>query len=459
MKERAKTENYTLYEGSMLEMEEHIAPNSIDAIVTDPPYELGFMGKSWDKSGIAFQTETWEKCLNVLKPGGYLLCFGASRNFHRVACAIEDAGFEIRDTILWLYSNSMPKSMNLSKAIESQEKYGKAEARTKRLVDQDCDTDEYVKVQNNNKIKGELMEFTRKESAAGTELARKWTGWGTTLKPGYEPVIVARKPCGGSNTENVIKWGVGGINIDECRVPFESVEDAKSYENNNDCNLRSSKDAGENWSEGITGNWGFKVLKGKREVPQGRFPSNIILTYNDDDGEFLENFPNSGNESPGGAYSYAGKEYQKSVNCFSQKTIKPNSPSNYGGSGSTARFFYNAKCSKRDRDEGLPEGTRNYHPTVKPVSLMQYLVRMVAPKGATILDPFNGSGSTGKAAMYENRDRDAGYNYVGIDLDNHYLDISKERMDFVIEGGIEIEKNTKQKPKLKPDNSSQLELF
>lgn len=366
----SSNENYKLYEGNMLDMLEVIEFNSIDSIITDPPYELNFMNKGWDNSGIAFQKETWQKCYEVLKPGGYLLAFGGTRTFHRIACAIEDAGFEIRDTIMWLYGSGFPKSMNIGPAIDKKN---------------------------------------------DSEETKRWAGWGTALKPAYEPIIVARKPYKGSCVDNILKYDVGGLNIDECRVPSKPGEYDIRHYTQEDC---------------------FQNLKPKQShyqvkpQPEGRFPANVIFTYDDTDKEDVcGGFPNSDN----------------------------------GNNDSAARYFYCAKASKRDRDEGLDafpdkfygqsggaqaaiargesysKGSgfntakvrKNTHPTVKPTSLMQYLVRLVTPKGGTILDTFNGSGSTGKAAMYENKEKNKGYKYIGIELTEEYLPISKARIEYV----------------------------
>ena len=383
-------EAYKLYQGSMLDMLDVIEPNSIDAIVTDPPYELGFMGKSWDSTGIAFQVETWKKCFDVLKPGSYLLAFGGSRTFHRIACAIEDAGFEIRDTIMWLYGSGFPKSVNMGLAIDRR-----------------------------NGVESEIIG-----QADGLDIRvaqNKWAGWGTALKPAYEPIIVARKPYERSGIDNILKYGVGGINIDECRVPSKPGEYDIRHYNHEDC---------------------FQNLKPKQShyqvkpQPEGRFPSNVILTYDDTDKEEV---------------------------CGSMPDVgSGNNGTPYNDDSSASRYFYCAKASKRDRDEGLDalpdkfygqsggaqaaiargesysKGSgfntakirKNTHPTVKPVSLMQYLIRLVTPKGGIVLDPFNGSGSTGKAAMYENNDRNAEYTYIGIELTPEYLPISDARIQY-----------------------------
>lgn len=418
--------SYKLYQGSMLDMLDVINLNSVDAIVTDPPYELGFMGQSWDSSGIAFQVDTWKKCFDVLKPGGYLLAFGGSRTFHRIACAIEDAGFEIRDTIMWLYGSGFPKSMNIGPAIDKKlgikSELGGVKPGHQGFVGRTTHGD--------TRFDGGMAGFDRPwmhddekreayhyQKLPTSENAKVWQGWGTALKPAYEPVIVARKPYAGSCVDNILKYGVGGINIDECRVPAKPGEYDIRHYTNEDC---------------------FQNLKPKQShyqikpQPEGRFPSNVILTYDDTDKEEVcSGMPENNSED----------------------------------NGSAARYFYCAKASKRDRDEGLDafpnklygqsggaqaaiargedyhKGSgfntakvrKNTHPTVKPVNLMQYLVRLVTPKGGTVLDPFNGSGSTGKATMYENNDRNAEYAYIGIELTSEYLPISDARIQYALQ--------------------------
>jgi site-specific DNA-methyltransferase (adenine-specific) len=425
MKLYSSDENYKLYNGNMLDMMEVIEPNSIDAIITDPPYELNFMNKSWDNSGIAFQKETWKKCYDALKSGGHMLVFGGSRTFHRIACAIEDAGFEIRDTIMWLYGSGFPKSMNIGLAIDKRNgveskvigigKSGKEETHTRSL----------------NLVKGGFGgEFEIKKAQ------NEWKGWGTPLKPSYEPIIVCRKPCEGSIVDNVMKYGVGGINIDECRVPLENGD----VKTKGGCKTREDNISHLKFRAGQIN---------KEDNSCGRFPANTILTYDDSDfDEVCSGFPNTKSSDGSGDSSqgFGGNIYGKYNH---DKPI-----SHLGGLGdesSASRYFYCAKASKRDRDEGLEEfeeklgirinaprenetvktkPRRNIHPTVKPTSLMQYLVRLITPKGGTILDPFNGSGSTGKACMYENADRNANYKYIGIELTEEYLPISKARIEF-----------------------------
>lgn len=425
-------EQYKLYNGNMLDMLEVIEPNSIDSIITDPPYELNFMGKGWDNAGVSFQKETWEKCFQVLKSGGYLLAFGGSRTFHRIACAIEDAGFEIRDTIMWLYGSGFPKSMNIGLAIDKKNgveseviSTGRSGATSRAYQSEEMTTsgDYEIKKANN-----------------------EWNGWGTALKPSFEPIIIARKPFKGSLVDNVIKNGVGGYNIDECRVGNETISIH---------NAPKGTFAGGEYGRGSdTSSYRDSI---------GRFPANTILTYDDTDfEEVCGGFPYTKGDN-----RTSKQTYDKSI-WGNAKSVESNCL--YADSGSASRYFYCAKASKKDRDEGLDsfqekntgdlqggrkEGSagslrvrtdgsigvnpyagngspkKNTHPTVKPTELMQYLVRLVTPNNGTILDPFNGSGSTGKAVMYENKERNKNYKYIGIELTEEYLPISKARIDFV----------------------------
>lgn len=363
---------------------DELEENSVDAIVTDPPYELNFMGKGWDNAGISFSKGTWAKCLRVLKPGGYMLAFGGSRTYHRIACAIEDAGFEIRDCIMWLYGSGFPKSMNIGLAIDKKNGVESEIVGTRK--------------QSGAKFKltQELIDNGGFNSADRTSFELKqakneWAGWGTALKPSYEPIIVARKPLDGSCVANVMKWGVGGLNIDECRVGEEVVSIH---------NAPTGTFAGGEYGRGSdTESYRNSV---------GRFPANTIFDTQD------------------------GEEWR--------------------------RYFYCAKASKNDRDEGLEEfstkttgqmterkegsagitaftGSRspkkNNHPTVKPTELMRYLVRLVTPKGGTVLDPFMGSGSTGKAVACENNERNAEYKFIGIEKETEYCKIAEARIKYV----------------------------
>lgn len=441
MKLFSENNNYKLYNGSMLDMLEVIENNSIDSIVTDPPYELGFMNKGWDSSGIAFQKETWEKCFEVLKPGGYLLAFGGSRTFHRIATAIEDAGFEIRDTIMWLYGSGFIKSMNIALQFDKEEglqgQRGLGGFNVAGMGAQES---------------RDAILYTRKaatEAGNGAytepkgENAKKWFGWGTALKPAYEPVIVARKPLDGSTTNNLKKYGVGGLNLDECRIGNET----RTYKNQS---LKKPEGAGcfrdDNW-----------IPKQYEKTVNGRIPSNVILTYDETDFDEV-----CGGMPVGGKNGNITKNYKMNNQVYGEYGYC-NTFDAYEDSGSAARYFYCGKASTKDRDEGLEEfekvvdcdrhldcdknsdyhsantpmnrtavAKRNTHPTVKPTELMQYLIRLVTPNGGTILDPFNGSGSTGKAAMWENRERNKGYKYIGIEITESYLPIARARIEYAL---------------------------
>ncbi len=437
MKLYSSNDNYKLYQGNMLDLLEVIDKETIDAVLTDPPYELNFMSKGWDNAGISFQTDTWKKCYEVLKPGSYLLAFGGSRTFHRIACAIEDAGFEIRDTIMWLYGSGFPKSMDISKSLDK--KMGFQGKKIGERTFGKTSTGQNSGWNNNN------IAMTGKQDvfAPATDLAKQWEGWGTALKPSFEPIIVARKPFKGNLVDNVIENGVGGINIDECRVGNEERQNQQAGF------IRRGRT-----DEEVFLGTDKNRPKGTLTV-NGRFPANTILTYDETDfDEVCGGFPNTKS-----VRSNRGGATNKGELCYSKFTDIEKYECGFNDSGSASRYFYNAKASKKDRDEGLDEfeekrvGSlaggdnqkevlddvssrfrvikRNIHPTVKPTSLMQYLVRLVTPNGGTILDPFNGSGSTGKAVMYENKERNKNYKYIGIELTEEYLPISKARIEYV----------------------------
>lgn len=436
MKLYSENRDYKLFQGNMLDMLEVIDKESIDAVLTDPPYELNFMNKGWDNAGISFNADTWKNCFEVLKPGGYLLAFGGSRTYHRIACAIEDAGFEIRDTIMWLYGSGFPKSMNVGLAID---KKNGVEIKSSYIPND----------KNNvygNKFGGGKTDNTLKAQ-------NEWQGWGTALKPSFEPIIVARKPFKGSLVDNVIENGVGGINIDECRVE-PTGEDIGRNNTGAKNSLLNSKDGWNNNSMiglDTTGRY------------EGRFPANTILTYDETDfDEVCGGFPNTKNTTK----THIAKNSDNNVNFNASKQVNV---IGYSDSGSASRYFYCAKASKKDRDEGLDEfeekttcvdkhyadeykkdvnacsgkynatqcPKKNIHPTVKPTELMQYLVRLVTPNGGTVLDPFNGSGSTGKAVMYENKERNKGYKYIGIELTEEYLPIARARIEYVCKDSCE----------------------
>ena len=374
--------------GDCREILRGLADNSVDSVVTDPPYELGFMGKKWDSTGIAYDVTVWEECLRVLKPGGHILAFGGPRTFHRMAVAIEDAGFEIRDSIAWISSKTFPKSLNVRKAIDKAGVDGSA-----------------------------------------------WEGWGTGLKNVVEPIVMGRKPLVGTVAANVLEHGVGGLNIDASRVAgnVPSVPQPK------------------------TGGGIFSGKGGRNgelsSAPSGRWPANVILDeYSAGLLDEQSGVLTSGALKPWVNGSVASKTVASFSAGLDGKTRDYTADKSSGGA---SRFFYCAKASKRDRNEGLDGleprnaykkggvgGTggkrsvseaenatpkQNFHPTVKPTTLMRYLIKLVTPPGGTVLDPFTGSGSTGKAALLD------GYKFVGAELTEEYLPIIEGRLTWAQE--------------------------
>jgi DNA modification methylase len=413
------TDMLKLFHGDCLKVLPTLEENSVDSIVTDPPYELGFMGKKWDATGIAFNVDVWREAYRVLKPGGHLLAFSGSRTYHRMAVAIEDAGFEIRDQIMWVYGSGFPKSMAIDKQLDKQLGV------EREVVGRNPNSRENS-TKDNTLFESGTVGKTDYITKPSSEEAKKWEGWGTALKPAHEPIVLARKPLEGTVVNNILKHGVGGINIDDSRVPGEEIPINKL----------------EMWS-----GFGEKV---KPEYEQemnnkGRFPANLI---HDGSEEVIELFP----RAKGGAYP--AKRGKAVATTFASGQETEGGFRAMGDDGSAARFFYCAKANKRDRNDGLdgfevkrPDtrtktgmGTfdekgvaaqSNHHPTVKPIALMQYLVRLITPPTGIVLDPFMGSGSTGKACMYE------GFSFIGIDQSEEYVKISQARIDFAIKDSKE----------------------
>jgi DNA modification methylase len=394
---------------------------SVDSVVSDPPYGLSFMGKGWDHGipGVPF----WTEALRVLKPGAHLLAFGGTRTFHRLTCAIEDAGFEIRDCVMWVYGSGFPKSLDVSKAIDKAAGHWRGKAGTVESV--------------NSAMSGPNYERTDKGEPI-TATATAWNGWGTALKPAWEPIIVARKPLRGTVAANVQQYGTGALNIDGCRIGVGLDEP----------NVRTTPSVA---NGGMFGNGGHNGT-----LQQGRWPANVIHDGSD---EVVALFPDA--RSSG---EYVRGEMGPSDGPAAFDIRRPAGPAGFADTGSAARFFYTAKASKADRDDGLhhragagrtlgfkrcascgrqkvnvpgsacvcsnPEWVEvachapraNNHPTVKPVDLMRYLCRLVTPPGGTVLDPFCGSGSTGKAALLE------GFDFIGIELDAEYAALARDRI-------------------------------
>ena len=406
--------------------------NSVDSIVTDPPYELGFMGKRWDASGIAFNVEVWREALRVIKPGGHLIAFSGSRTYHRMAVAIEDAGFEIRDQIMWVYGSGFPKSHNIAKAIQK------------------ADGVEPVGFKENENAAfygtgsgGQYNPTPRQLFMPPTEgVAAEWDGWGTALKPAHEPMVLARKALIGTVANNVLTHGTGGLNIDGSRVSSgDSFEGMKGFASMK-LNARRNGETEEEWK--IRCESGPEQQESLRKLQElGRWPANFIHDGSD---EVVALFP----DTKSGFLNQASVKADDRIYGGGFGNGKTNPRTFEANSGSAARFFYCAKASKRDRNEGLDgfeakrdhDGRKdggvggdnprnrtnnaklNHHPTVKPTTLMQYLVRLVTPPNGTVLDPFMGSGSTGKACAYE------GFDFIGIDQSAEYVAIAQARIDF-----------------------------
>ena len=377
----------TIYHGDCMEVLESL--ENIDSCVADPPYGLSFMGKQWDYD--VPQKELWEKVYQSIKQGGHLLSFFGSRTYHRGVIPIEDAGFEIRDQLMWLYGSGFPKSHNIGKSVDKLQGNER-----KEYIDKD-----FLK-RNPNKNDDGIYKSGLKDgddASIRTKGTSEYEGWGTALKPAHEPIVMARKPFKGSVAENVLEHGTGGINIDSCRVGKNGGTTKKEY---------LDKDSKTVYGDGLNGSFGVPIDK-------GRFPANVM---------------------------HDGSDVVQDI------------------FGDKSRYFYCAKASKKDRDEGLEQletptenlqgldtrgrtlvrddGTKtlverwkpsserkNNHPTVKPTELMRYLCRLVTPKGGVVLDPFMGSGSTGKGALLE------GFRFIGIEMEREYFDIACARLEAV----------------------------
>ena len=338
--------------------------NHFDSCVTDPPYGLKFMGKKWDYN--VPTVEQWQEVYRVMKPGAFLLSFGGTRTYHRMVVNIEDAGFEIRDQIQWLYGSGFPKSLDVGKAVDKLQGNERKTTGTNGVT----------------RIAGGMFVGENEGTREYTKGNSPYEGFGTALKPANEPICLARKPIEGTVAANVLKWGTGGLNIDGCRVELNGEKRPTG--------------------SGQIDSWREKEERNDRQAriqtftsPAGRFPANVIHDGSD---EVVRLFPNT--KSVASGYNW---EESKQGNVPITKNIK--SGIHFGDSGSAARFFYVAKASKAERGEG------NNHVTVKPLKLMCYLCRLVTPPGGTVLDCYVGSGTTGVAAQIE------GFDFIGIDKD------------------------------------------
>lgn len=447
--------------GNCLDRLKELSDNSVDSIVTDPPYGLSFMAKKWDYD--VPSTEIWKECLRVLKPGGHLLAFAGSRTYHRMAVRIEDAGFEIRDQIMWVYGSGFPKSHDVGKNIEKRKVGG-----IKNL--KQVGTKQGIKVETGTQGYSYNKEYVPGVSMGGKqisgeipvyEITNEYKGWGTALKPAHEPIVMARKPLSeNSVADNVIKWGTGGINIDDSRIGTEErTYDLKGGENINKLSREGKGDSEDAKGMGAYGQGAKQISIGTKTV-EGRFPANII--FDEEAGKLLD-------EQSG--IIKGGKNmppYQSPIeNDIRMNASKQINRIGYGDTGGASRFFYCPKTNEKERNEGMdtnetrqitgrdteqdkrnvpfqlrPVGRKNTHPTVKPTDLMSYLIRLITPPNGIVLDPFMGSGSTGKAAVR------GGWDFIGIELDGEYYKIAEARIGYEIANPSTHENSVKsQKPK------------
>jgi site-specific DNA-methyltransferase (adenine-specific) len=433
-------EGSTVYNGDCLEVMDKMEKCSVDSIVTDPPYHLtsivkrfgkedsapaqfgtdgafaraskGFMGKEWDGGDVAFQVETWRKCYELLKPGGHLIAFSGSRTYHRMAVAIEDAGFEIRDQCIWLYGSGFPKSHNIGKEVDKKMGNKRVQVGFK-----------HPKYKNgipggkgfHNSLGRDGGE--RKNPEMETKGSSEWEGWGTALKPAHEPMVLARKPLSEKSVaDNVIKHGTGAINIDACRIEGD-VKHPDTMPDFRDQGEQSKAAIGvDKLSFGQTSNAKRKQLSDSDllDTQRGRWPSNVM---HDGSEQIQEIFPETSSTE------VSRERTHKGIWTAGELADTEQFMPAYGDQGNASRYFYCAKTSKDERKFGLGGDIKaNTHPTVKPVELMRYLVRLVTPKGGVVLDPFMGSGSTGMGAREED------FNFIGIEKEEEYYEIAKARI-------------------------------
>ena len=391
---------HTLHLGDCRAVLATLDDDSIDAIVCDPPYELNFMGRAWDSSGIAYDVTVWRQCLRVLKPGGHLIAFGGSRTYHRLAVAIEDAGFEIRDQIQWIYGSGFPKSLDVSKAMDKQAGVLKHESKGFTVAG----------FSHNEKLRETSQTKGYKPPVPVTDLAKQWKGWQTALKPAHEPAVLARKPLCGTVADNVTTWGVGALNIDGTRVE----------------GIVKPREGTLSQIRGFVGiDNGVKIpVNPPNEL--GRWPANVIF-----DEEAAQILDEQSGHSVSKHNLYDDMRIRGHYERLKQAPGNRKPENSYSDSGGASRFFYTAKTTMSEREAGLyyeahdvVKGRANHHPTVKPLSLMRHLVRLVTPKGGKVLDPFMGSGSTGCAAVLE------GCDFVGIDITPEYVAIAQKRIAY-----------------------------
>ena len=420
--------------GDSRELLKTLADNSLSCVICDPPYALvsigkrfgkdgsapaqfgtngayqrasaGFMGAKWDTGEVAFDPAFWNEVMRVIKPGGYLAAFGGSRSYHRLACAIEDAGWEIRDSIgyghappilAWNYGSGFPKSHNISKSLDrmagvEREVVGKRH--------------EKYNTANGSTFGGSvpLAEHWNDLTVPSTDAAKEHEGKGTALKPSWEPICIARKPLSESSVAaNCLRWGTGGINIDACRIEGTwNPTPARTFASGAGGMMTSSREDVTSERSGII----------QQSHPQGRWPANVIFSpeaaaeLDRQSGQGQSGLATSGESKPGQIFGFGND--------------RGTEPRGYGDTGGASRFFFIAKPSQAERCAGLDDG--NPHPTVKPMELFSYLIQLVTPPGGTVLDPFTGSGSSGMAAV------NGGFGFIGMEMEADYFQVGQARI-------------------------------
>jgi DNA modification methylase len=418
------TSSAVLYHADCRDVLRVLPDNSLDSCVTDPPYALvsivkrfgsptaapaqgdvyarasaGFMGKQWDTGETAFSVEFWAEVFRVLKPGAFVAAFGASRGYHRLACAIEDSGFEIRDSLMWLYGTGFPKSHDVSKGID------KAAGAEREITGQRTDGRYASPMAVSGRSAGIMGDVVERQApsitAPATPEAAEWEGWGTALKPAFEPIVLARKPLSeGTVAANVLRWRTGALNIDGCRIHVDGESTARTY---------TSQRIAPGAEQIATGERNQDDVQYSGASKEGRWPANVV---HDGSAEVVEAFP----DSKGGG-SIRKRSSPKTSGVYGAFAGDDDRWAGYNdGNGSAARFFYSAKASKADR-----AGSK--HPTVKPVSLMQWISRLITPPGGTVLDPFAGSGTTGVACGLE------GFNVILCEREAEYIQDIRRRYE------------------------------
>ena len=389
----------TIHHGDCIQVMNAMPAESVDAIVTDPPYGLGFMGKKWD--GLPPSLEWAEACYRVLKPGGHIVAFGGTRTWHRLAVAIEDAGFEMRDSLAWLYGSGFPKSLDVSKAIDKA-----AGAERPRVPHR---SDGYVRAARrieprNSGIDVDIAADTFQTSDPQTPDAERWQGWGTALKPAFEPIVLARKPFPGTVAANVLAHGTGAINVDACRI---AATDKAKFP----AGVVSETESVYGGGEGIYGD----RPRPEDANPSGRWPANVVL---DEHAAAWVDEQSGVRKSPGNyvrSTDVSATIFREGMGARSAGDTQYG----FGDTGGASRFFYTAKAPKRER----PNVDGVQHPTVKPLAIMRWLIRLVTPPGGVVLDPFAGSGTTVEAAMRE------GFDVIGIEREVEYIPLIQHRID------------------------------